>query len=299
MTRTIKNVILIGASGNIGTFILSALLSSSKFDISILTRHDTKSTFPAGVTVYKTDYSPDSLTKVLRGQDAVICALGHDAWSTQFAIIDAAVKAGVRRFIPSEYGNNTLNAKVVDLFSPKMDTKVQVLEYLKKQESKGMSWTGLATGGFFDWGLKTGIFGFNINTQTATIYDGGYRPFSVTNLDQVASAVVSILSYPKETANRYLYINSFTVTQSEILGVLETETGNKWVVEERRIKDAMKEGKMGVGEFGGSMLLLHASFLGEGVGADYGRDEVLANEMLGLPKQDLTDTVRNMLLDMA
>lgn len=61
------------------------------------------------------------------------------------------MKAGVKRFIPSEYGNNTLNAKVVEMFSPKMDVKVEVLEYLKKQEGNRMSWTGLATGGFFDW----------------------------------------------------------------------------------------------------------------------------------------------------
>lgn len=58
---------------------------------------------------------------------------------------------GVKRFIPSEFGSNTLNARVVELFSPALDLKVSVLKYLKEQESRGLSWTGIATGPFFDW----------------------------------------------------------------------------------------------------------------------------------------------------
>jgi len=61
------------------------------------------------------------------------------------------VTAGVRRIILSEYGANTLNTKMVELFSPELDIKVQVLEHLKKQELKGLSWTGIATRPFFDW----------------------------------------------------------------------------------------------------------------------------------------------------
>ena len=66
-------------------------------------------------------------------------------------MIDAAVSAGVKRFIPSEFGSNTLNTKVVELFSPALDMKVDVLKYLKEQEGRGLSWTGIATGPFFDW----------------------------------------------------------------------------------------------------------------------------------------------------
>lgn len=83
------------------------------------------------------------------------------------------------------------------------------------------------------------------------------------------------------------------------MSVLEKETGKKWTVEEKKINDAIKEGKEGRGEFGGAMLLLHASFMGEGFGSDYRKDEVLANGMLGLPKQDLTDTVKNLLSETA
>lgn len=59
--------------------------------------------------------------------------------------------AGVKRFIPAEYGVNTIHKTVLPLFSGAMDVKMNVLEHLKKQEGKGLSWTGIATGPFFDW----------------------------------------------------------------------------------------------------------------------------------------------------
>jgi len=56
------------------------------------------------------------------------------------------------------------------------------------------------------------------------IFDGGNRPFSVTNLSQVANAVVAVLLKPEDTANQFLYVDSFTATQNEILDVLEKTT---------------------------------------------------------------------------
>ena len=69
-------------------------------------------------------------------------------------IVDAAVTAGVKRFIPSEFGSNTLNKKVVELFGATMEAKVKVLNHLKEQESTGLTWTGIATGPFFDWVIE-------------------------------------------------------------------------------------------------------------------------------------------------
>jgi hypothetical protein len=130
---------------------LSALIASSKFKTSFLSRLESKSTFPTEITVFKSDYTTKSLVEAFQGQDAVICALGHDAWGGLINIVDAAVTAGVKIFIPSEFGSNTLNKKVVELFGATMEAKVEVLNHLKEQESKGLTWTGIATGPFFDW----------------------------------------------------------------------------------------------------------------------------------------------------
>ena len=70
MSQEIRNVILIGAGGNLGPLILAALLLSP-FNISILSRATSKSTFPASVHVFRTDYTEASLLCAFAGQDAI------------------------------------------------------------------------------------------------------------------------------------------------------------------------------------------------------------------------------------
>jgi hypothetical protein len=125
------------------------------------------------------------------------------------------------------------------------------------------------------------------------IFDGGNRAFSATNLSQVGNAVVAVLSKPEETANQFIYVDSFTATQNEILAELEKATGERWKVTESTTEEAKAEGQalFAKGDYSGLLLLLKAIFLGEGYGSDFTKDAVLGNEKLGLPNQDLVSTV--------
>jgi uncharacterized protein YbjT (DUF2867 family) len=145
----IKNVVLIGAGGNLGPSILTEFLKSS-FTVTVLSREDSKSTFPSEAKVVKTDYSPESLAKAFDGQDAVISIVGNAGFADQTKIIDAAVAAGVKRFVPSEFGSDTDNSDVRAIV-PIFNGKKQVVDYLKGKESDTFSWTALITGPFFDW----------------------------------------------------------------------------------------------------------------------------------------------------
>jgi hypothetical protein len=51
----------------------------------------------------------------LRGQDAVISAVGATGFVDQKKFIDASIRAGVKRFIPSEFSSNTLSDAVIQL----------------------------------------------------------------------------------------------------------------------------------------------------------------------------------------
>ncbi len=102
-----------------------------------------------------------------------------------------------------------------------------------------------------------------------------------------------MLSKPEETANQFIYIDSFTATQNEILAELEKATGEKWKVTESTTAAAKAEGEplFAKGDFSGLLLLLKVIALGEGYGSDFTKDAVLGNEKLGLPNQDLVSTV--------
>lgn len=82
-------------------------LLNSDLDITILSRLDSSAVFPNGAKVIKSDYTVDSLTKALKGQDAVVSMLPIIALSEQQNVAEAAIRAGVKRFIPSEYGSDS------------------------------------------------------------------------------------------------------------------------------------------------------------------------------------------------
>lgn len=65
--------------------------------------------------------------------------------------MDAALKAGVKRFIPSEYGINTQNLE--GGIGKILSGKTAAADLLKKsaRENSGFTWTGLSTSMFFDW----------------------------------------------------------------------------------------------------------------------------------------------------
>lgn len=100
--RLIKSVAVAGA-GNLGAFFPEQLLAQG-FETTVLTRAGSDKSFPAGVTVKEVDYSSAlSLESALEGIDAVIATL--TAYDAQTELIKAAAKAGVKLFVPSEFGN--------------------------------------------------------------------------------------------------------------------------------------------------------------------------------------------------
>ncbi|KAI9879388.1 MAG: hypothetical protein M1823_006842, partial [Watsoniomyces obsoletus] len=183
----IKTVMVIGASGSVGPPIVEALLASG-FSVSALTRTSSNSTCAAGVKVVKADYSPDSLLEAFKGQDAVVSTIATFSTQEQIKIIDAAITAKVRRFLPSEFGIDTSDAKIMAVLPP-AKSKYDTVQYLKSQESTGLSWTAVIVGGFFDWALAVGAIGMNAKARHATVYDGGDIPHEVTNLGHIVRAV--------------------------------------------------------------------------------------------------------------
>ena len=149
MTSSLPRLTKVKASGSIGGPIFKALLDCGKFTVSVLSRPESTNTYAPGIKVLISDYSEVSLVDAFRGQDAVVCALGAAGLAQTPKIIDACVTAGVQRFIPPEFGSNTQNSKATGLV-PAFGMKVGFIEQLKKQESKGLTWTAIPAGAAFD-----------------------------------------------------------------------------------------------------------------------------------------------------
>jgi len=295
MSSVIKNVIIIGAGGNLGPAILEALDKDPQFIVSVLSRKSSNSTFPAHIKVHSIDdsYPENELVEAFRGQDAVVTTIAIMGSAKQIEIVKAAVAAGVKRFIPAEFGSDNRDPKWLELM-PVFHVKNQVVDFLRSQESTGMSWTGVITSAFFDWGLTTKQFlGFNLDSCTALIYDSGDARFSATTLPTIGAAIVAILHKPEETTNQYIYIASFTTTQNEVLAALEKATGKKWQVEHSTAMETRRIGqeKVGKGDFSGMENIVVSLVYGGDSVSDLESSRKLANDLLGLPKETVEETV--------
>jgi len=285
MSSPIKNVLIIGAGGNLGTHILAALLATPSLKISVLSRASSKSTFPstANVITVPDSYPEHAVVEAFKSQDAIIDSAPLTEIPQHLAFIEAAVKAGVKRFIPAEFGSKTSEPRNIEAV-PAFAGKVTMRDLLISKEHTGLTWTGVINGMFFDWGLQTGFAGFDLKTHKATLYDEGKMPADLSLRSTIGKAVAAILADPHayaESKNRYVAINSFHVSQLDILAALEKATGKSWEREHTSSVEASRVGKekLSKGDFSG--------FAPAVLGLEWGRNEWahsngVDNRLLGL-----------------
>lgn len=292
MSSKITKVALAGATGNLGPAILDQLLVAG-FQVTALTRANNGGaarSFPAAVKVAPVDYdSLDSLVSALRGQDAVVSTLASAALAKQLLLVDAAAQAGVKRFIPSDFGSDTVNPKSAAL--PAYGDKVAVQKALQEKAAQpgGMTYTIVLNGPFLDWGVQVG-FVLGIGRRHVTLYDGGDRVFSTTTLPTIGRAVAGVLRKPEETKNRPVYVHDTATTLRALYEKGKKATpGETWTEEVVSIDDELAEGwaelkkeRPDPGKF--VMKFIHAAIWGEGYGAHFEKTD---NELLGI--KELTD----------
>ena len=290
----INKVIVLGATGNTGVYIVDALLDAG-FEVTAMTRQTSVKSLPSKVNIITSDYTHDSLVHAFTGQDAIVSTIATFSTQEQAKMINAAIAAGVKRFIPSEYGIDTSDP-VLQEHLPVVKGKQDTVQYLKDKESSGLSWTALIVGSYFDWALKAmpGVFGYNIGERKVTLYDGGTAKYEATNLPQIGRAVAAILK-SDEAKNRYVYVNSFTISQSEVLATLEKVTGSKFEVTDGTREGLKKSGlgKMEAGDMSGVVEAISAQIFNLDGYNNYSQTKDLWNEKLGLPKEDLEVTLRD------
>lgn len=309
MFAPIKNVIIAGASGSVGAPILSSLLDEPSFNVTILSRSSSSAAFPPGIPVKKVSdaFRVDELTEAFRGQDAVVIALSTASVTKDseerlpFRLIDAALAAGVKRFIPSEFGANNLDPRARELV-PVYNSKGEMLEYLIKKAgaSNGkLTWTSISCGSWLDWALdpaKSGNFlGIDIKNRRATVYDSGKARFAVTTSTNTGLAVAKVLLKPYLTENKQIFLANFTTTIPQIVASLEAYMGEKFTVEHEDSSPRFKElkEKFNAGDYSAVFQLLAMSFGADiDIGYDFEEEQEVWNDRLGLPKVELEDVVR-------
>jgi len=133
-------VALAGATGNLGISVLKALLTAN-LRVTVLSRiggNSSKLTPHPNLTILEVDFnSTQSLIAALQGTEVVISCLATLAIGNQNPLIDASIAAGVRRFVPTEFGMDSRNPLCISLTVcvPKADTQKYLQEKINSNEN--------------------------------------------------------------------------------------------------------------------------------------------------------------------
>ena len=291
----ITNIALIGANGNLGPSILHALLSVPSFKVTVLSRSGSKSTYPSSVKVVEvpSSASESDYTTALSGIDAFITTFAGTNADLQITLSNAAVAAGVRLFIPADFGSCDSSSQFALDLMPLYVGKKKVREHLQSLAKEGkLSWTSIICGHFFDYGLRTGLLLADTKAKKATVFDGGEIKFSCSTLAQVGRAVVKILQKPEAVKNKMIYVQSFSMTQRQLVGVLEKVQESKWETKEVKSQDFIKEQQAVLKKGDNHDARENLVGVVGVVDGDWTSKADFANKVLGLEEDDLETEVR-------
>ncbi|KAJ4377757.1 hypothetical protein N0V83_000587 [Neocucurbitaria cava] len=299
-------------SGQIGKHMLKHLLAGGKHTVTVLTRSDSKASFPsdANLKVAKVDYSSEeSLVSALRGNDFLIITLSVVAPPTQHGeIVAAAAKAGVHCIMPNYYGFGLGERSGKLTSDPLLSSFGRFLADVKKHEE--LHYVALCCGFWYEFSLAMGEpwYGFDVKNRTATFYDEGTRKINTTTWEQCGRAVAALLALPvpkqeggklavQDWENQGLHVSSFLISQRDMLDSLNRVLGTTdkdWTITYEKVGERYKKGmeELQSGNRTGFAKAMYARLFFESGEGDYETGHELDNGKLGLPKEDLDEATK-------
>lgn len=275
-------------------------LVGAGFELTVLTRSKKTEAYESTIEVREVDFtSVEMLTSALNGIDAVVSTLSGKAIDTQTALVDAAVAAGVKRFIPSEFGSVSTNPKLESF--PLYSSMATIRKHLETNAANGeFTWTVLACGAFLEFIFNMPTL-MDFQNHTATILDDGNNRVSSTSMPLVGKAIAAILKNFDATKNKILHTSEVIWTQNQLLGIAkELKPEIKWETNKAQTSVLLKESleQIGAGDFSMPAMLklvTGTALAGDTYGSAY---DVTDNKLLNikvLTAEDLRNLVARQL----
>ncbi|CAM6085918.1 unnamed protein product [Calypogeia fissa] len=236
----LSKILIIGPTGAIGKHMVTASVKLGHPTFALV--RSTTSSDPAkakllksfentGVTFLIGDTSDHkSLVAALKQVEVVVVTVGGAQLEDQIKIIDAAKEAGtIKRFFPSEFGNNFDRANLDDpvtraVFGPKLVIRRAV-------EESGIPYTFVASYCFFSYFL-TSLVQDNLTAWEAPPRDGKLIIFGDGNTKAVWNNEADIATFTIRSVddpraeNKNLLIQANIASLNEVIAVWEKKIGH-------------------------------------------------------------------------
>lgn len=273
--------------------------------MTAVTRKDSKRKLPAGVTPAYIDYNDESsIVAALKGQQFLVITLSAFAPpDTHSKLVKAAAKAGVPYIMPNVYGYDPMNTKLTEETGMRFG-----LGTLQEIESLGgPSYVALTCGFWYEWSLALGeqCYGFDIQARTATFFDDGKTKIDTSTWTLCGQTLAALLDLPISGAspsiadwkNKALYVASFKVNQRDMLDSLNRVLGTTdkdWTISYEPSAERYQKGldSMKRGDRSGFAKAMYSRTFYPNGDADFESVHGLANDALGLPKENLDEATK-------
>ncbi|KAJ8772508.1 hypothetical protein K2173_027685 [Erythroxylum novogranatense] len=208
-----SKILIIGGTGYIGKFIVEASVKEGH-PTFVLVRESTVSAKGhllekfknLGVTIVHGDlYDHESLVKAVKQVEVVISTVGSLQLADQSKIIDAIKEAdNVKRFLPSEFGNDVDHVHAVEPAKSTFEVKAKIR---RATEAAGISFTYVASNLFAGYFIPTlGQAGLTAPPRDKITILGDGNPKAVFNNEEdIATYTIKAVDDPR-TLNKILLI---------------------------------------------------------------------------------------------
>ncbi|KAJ3219057.1 hypothetical protein HDU81_000406 [Chytriomyces hyalinus] len=227
-----KNIAVVGGTSTIGQALIKNLLATKgEFDSVILLTRDPESKASQDLAALgaETRKIPSELTteaipalvESLKGVDALVSVVGMTGLANQANLAHACIQAGVKRFFPSEFGNDVdLHASTI----PFLAEKVVLRQFLRSEPvASKLEHTFIETGYFIE-GLFTPFLGWEISgtTVSVNIPGTGDVPITVIHQSDIGHYIAEVLrADPALSRNKALKFEGDRLTWNQAREIVQ------------------------------------------------------------------------------
>lgn len=237
-----KNVLIAGATGRLGSLIVHNLLQNKEANVFAIVR-DAKSEKALaleakGVQLVIADLSSKKdVLQATKNIDIVISALngGPDViLEGQLNLLEASVKNGVSRFVPSDYSVDYFKLNYGD--NVNLDMRKKIFEAIEKS---GIGYTIFLNGAFMEIFTSPFFNAIDFENNTVTFWGNGNETFDITTIPDTAKYIASAV-LDNSTLNKVIHIAGDETTMNQITQTLSAQKGKTFTQINNGTNDDLK-----------------------------------------------------------
>ncbi|CAI0437998.1 unnamed protein product [Linum tenue] len=247
MAEQKTKILIVGGTGYIGRYVVEASAKAGHPTFALV-RQSTLTSPTKSKTIDSfnklggdlTDH--ENLVKALKLVDVVISTVGHDQLADQEKIISAIKEAGnIKRFLPSEFGNDVDRVHAVEPAKTAYATKVKIRRAI---ESAGIPYTYVSSNFFAGYFLPTlNQPGVTTPPRDKVVILGDGTPKAIFNKEEdIGAYTIRAVDDPR-TLNKILYIRppANTICFNDLVSLWEKKIGKtlerSYISEEQLLKN--------------------------------------------------------------